>query len=96
MPCYSVPAVTPTSQDWIPAYVGPANRLTAKHGGKHLARTDSHERLEGAGEGAALRIIIEWPSAAFLSDPEFVPHLEARLAGASGHSLLIEGQDDLQ
>lgn len=62
MTYYSVLAVTPTSEDWIPGYIDPANALVARHGGKYLSRTASHERLEGEDEDAALRIIIEWPS----------------------------------
>ena len=99
MTYYSVLAVTPTSESWIPDYIGPANALVAKHGGRYLARTASHERLEGAGEDAALRIIIEWPSKdaakAFMHDPEYLPHLEARTAGSNSHHFLIEGKDDL-
>ena len=99
MAYYSVLAVTPTSEDWIPDYIGPANRLVAAHGGKYLARTASHERLEGEGEDSALRIILEWPSkeaaVAFMNDPEYVPHLEARTAGSISHHFLIEGKDDL-
>ena len=99
MSYYSVLAVTPTAEDWIPDYIGSATALVAKHGGKYLARTASYERLEGEGEGAALRIIIEWPSKeaaeGFMSDPEYVPHLEARTAGSNSHHFLIEGKDDL-
>ncbi|MCG8458840.1 MAG: DUF1330 domain-containing protein [Holophagales bacterium] len=99
MTYYSVLAVTPTTQDWIPGYIGPANTLVAKYGGKYLARTSSHERLEGEGEDAALRIVIVWPSkeaaVAFMNDPEYVPHLEARTAGSISHHFLIEGKDDL-
>ena len=99
MTYFSVVAVTPTSEDWIPDYIGPANKLVAQHGGKYLARTSSHERLEGEGEDAALRIIIQWPSKeaaeAFMKAPEYVPHLEARTAGSDSHHFLIEGKDDL-
>ena len=99
MTYYSVLAVTPTTEDWIPDYIGPANALVAKHGGKYLARTSSHGRLEGEGEGAALRIILEWPSkeaaVAFMSDPEYVPNLKARTKGSISHHFLIEGKDDL-
>lgn len=99
MSYYSVLEVTPTSEEWIPNYIGPANALVAQHGGKYLARTTSHERLEGEGEGAALRIIIEWPSKeaaeAFMSDPGYTPHLQARTAGSISHHFLIEGRDDL-
>ena len=99
MSYYSVLAVTPTRQDWVQDYIGPANALVARHGGKYLARTASHERLEGKGEDAALRIIIEWPSreaaVAFMNDPTYLPHLEARSAGSNSHHFLIEGKDDL-
>ncbi len=99
MTYYSVLAITPTTEDWIPDYVEPTNATVAKHGGKYLARTSSHERLEGEGEGAALRVIIEWPSKeaaeAFMSDPEYLPHLKARIAGSNSHHFLIEGKDDL-
>jgi hypothetical protein len=32
MTYYSVLAVTPTSEEWIPGYLEPANRLVKKHG----------------------------------------------------------------
>ena len=99
MAYYSVLAITPTSTDWIPDYVGPATELVAQHGGKYLARTASHERVEGEGTDAALRVIIEWPSKeaaeAFMSDPAYKPHFEARTAGSHSHHFLIEGKDDL-
>ena len=99
MPYYSVLAVTPTTEDWIADYIGPANDLVAKHGGRYLARTASHERLEGDGADAALRIILEWPSreaaTAFMADPDYAPHLKARTAGSDSHHFLIEGKDDL-
>lgn len=98
MAYYSVLAVTPSSEDWIPDYLPAANALVAKHGGTYLARTTSHERLEGAGE-AALRIILQWPSAeaakAFMNDPDYAKHLSARTAGSESHHYLIEGKDDL-
>ncbi len=99
MAYYSVLAVTPTTEDWIAEYLGPVNALVAQHGGEYLARTASHERLEGEGEDATMRIIIEWPSkeaaVAFMSDPAYAPHLEARTAGSTSDHFLIEGTDDL-
>lgn len=99
MAYYSVLDVTPTREDWIPDYIEPANRLVAKHGGKYLARTSSHERMEGQGDGAALRIIIEWPSkeaaVAYMNEPEYVPHLQARTEGSVSNHYLIEGKDEL-
>lgn len=99
MAYYSVLAVTPTTEDWIPDYIGPANRLVAQYGGKYLARTTSHEQLEGSRDDAALRIVIEWPSKeaaiGFMNDPEYAPHLKARTTGSKSIHFLVEGKDDL-
>ena len=99
MSYYSVLAVTPTADDWIPDYLAPANKLVAQYGGKYLARTASHQQLEDEQEEAALRIVIEWPSKeaalGFMNDPEYVPHLQARTAGSISFHFLIEGKDDL-
>ncbi len=99
MTCYSILEVTPTDDAWIPGYLEPVAAIIDKHGGKYLARTTSHERLEGEGEDPALRVILEWPSAeaakAFVADPEYAPHLAARHAGSVSHHVIIEGKDDL-
>ncbi|HBR96053.1 MAG TPA: DUF1330 domain-containing protein [Gammaproteobacteria bacterium] len=99
MSYYSVLAVTPTNEDWIPDYIGPANALVAQYGGQYLARTATHERVEGEGEDVALRIVIQWPSReaaiGFMNDPNYAPHLQARTAGSISHHVLIEGKDDL-
>ena len=99
MTYYSVLAVTPSNDDWIPDYLPTANKLVAKHGGKYLARTSSHEQVEGDDRPAGLRIVIEWPSKEdamnLMNDPEYKPHLEARTAGSESYHFLIEGKDDL-
>lgn len=99
MAYYSVLAVTPSRDDWIPGYLPTANKLVAKHGGTYLARTASHEQVEGGAQAAALRIILEWPSKEaamnFMADPEYKPHLEARTAGSESVHFVIEGKDDL-
>lgn len=96
---YSVLDVTPTTDAWIPAYIAETGAIVKKHGGKYLARTASHEQIEGSDAPAALRIILEWPSKEaalnFMKDPEYVPHLEARTAGSNSHHFLIEAKDDL-
>lgn len=99
MAFYSVLAVTPKTEDWIPDYLPTANKLVAAHGGKYLARTSSHEQIEGAEIPAALRIVIEWPSKEaaekFMNDPAYKPHLAARTDGSESFHFLIEGKDDL-
>lgn len=99
MSYYSVLAVTPTTDDWVADYIGPANALVSEYGGKYLARTASHEQLEGGDQPAALRIVIEWPSreaaVGFMNDDRYVPHLKARTAGSESFHFLIEAKDDL-
>jgi uncharacterized protein (DUF1330 family) len=99
MTYYSVLDVTPTTDEWIADYIGPANVLVAEYGGKYLARTASHEQVEGDVKEAALRIVIEWPSKeaaiGFMKDERYVPHLEARTAGSVSNHYLIEAKDDL-
>lgn len=99
MTCFSVLEVTPTSQDWIPAYLPATGALVAKHGGTYVARTADHERLEGDGPAVALRIIIQWPTKdaakAFMADPDYAEHLAARTAGSASSHVLIEATDDL-
>ena len=96
---FSVLDVTPKTDEWIPDYLPTANKLVAKHGGKYLARTASHEQVEGDTQQAALRIIIEWPSKEsainFMEDPDYAPHLKARTNGSISHHYLIAAQDDL-
>lgn len=99
MAYYSVLDVTPTDDAWIPDYLPTANERVAAHGGKYLARTTSHEQVEGKTHEAGLRIIIEWPSKeaaqAFMADETYAPHLASRTADSVSHHYLIEGKDDL-
>ncbi len=99
MTCYSVLEVTPTDDAWIAGYLEPVAAIIAKHGGTYLARTASHERVEGEGPEVGLRVILEWPdraaAKAFVTDPEYAPHLAARTAGSVSHHILIDGVDDL-
>ena len=96
---YSIVSITPSSEDWIPSYLEAVGPLVAKHGGKYLARTASHERLEGDGPNPAIWAIVEWPSKdaeqAFHDDPAYKPHLDSRLAGSESHFFSVAGQDDM-
>lgn len=99
MTYYSYLNVTPSNDEWISDYLPVANKLIEQHGGKYLARTTEHEQVEGEADGTALRIIIEWPSkeaaVAFENDPEYAPHLKARLSNSNSQHFLIAGKDDL-
>lgn len=46
MAYYSVLDLTLPHDTWIPDYLPTANKLVAKHGGKYLARTTTHEHVK--------------------------------------------------
>ena len=98
MSYYTVLSCTPTTDTWIPDYLATVDPLLQKHGAKFLARTQSHEQLEGPDPSPGLIVLIEWPSEdnakAFYADPAYQPHKAARLAGATNHCFLVEGKDD--
>ena len=99
MSFYSVLEVTPTTDVWVSDYLKYGKKILENYGGKYLARTANHERLEGHGENPALRVIIEWPSREaainFMNDEEYSVHLKGRTEGSISHHFLIEGKDDL-
>ncbi len=95
---YSVVSVTPTTDEWIPGYLEAVGPLVEAHGGRYLARTASHERVEGDAPLPALQVIIEWPTKdaadRFYSAPEYAAHLKARLGGSVSAWSSVEGKDD--
>lgn len=99
MTYYSVLDVTPTADAWIPAYIPVATKLVAKHGGRYLARTATHETVEGSSDPVGLRVILEWPSKdaamSFMNDPEYASHFKARTEGSASNHFLIAGNDDM-
>jgi len=99
MKYYSVLEVTPTDESWIPSYIETVTPLIKKYNGTYLARTTSHEILEGDREQPGLRIILEWNSTQdvknFMADPDYTAPFEARTKGSISHHALIAGQDDL-
>lgn len=88
----------PTTTDWVPAYSAEVPDLVARHGGRYLALTDEIDRLQGEGEPPWAISIVEWPSKeaaeAFFADPDYLPHLEARLASTSGVAYLLPAADE--
>jgi uncharacterized protein (DUF1330 family) len=99
MTAYSVLAVTPTDDSWIPGNIEPIGKIIAKHGGKSIARTTSHAHVEGEDQPAALRVILEWPNTQaahdFVNDPDYAPYLEARHKGSTSVHFIIDSKDDL-
>ena len=98
MPHYHVLVDMPTTEGWILDCLERANKLVTKYIGKYLARTATHECVEGHSESAALRNIIFWPSKTatlgFMNDPEYALHLKTWTLGLISYHFLIEAKDD--
>ena len=94
---YAVVEVTVSDDSWVADYLPNVTALVHKHGGKYLARTMTMEKVEGSRELPTVFVVIEWPSKeaamAFYEDPEYQPHLQARLAGSHSEFVLIAGDD---
>lgn len=94
----SIVSVNPTNEDWIKPYVAEVMTTVKKYGGKYLARTGSHQKMEEGGEDVALFAIVEWPSkeaaTQWFESPEYKPLLEARRGGAKCSHHLVECKDD--
>ena len=78
MAYYSVLTVTPTTEDWIPAYLPVASALVAQHGGTYVAGMANRDRLEREGASAALRIIIDAQVRTTGSNSHHFPHRRQR------------------
>lgn len=100
MTYYSVLFITRKSDDWLEGYLPAVNGAIKRQGGHILARTHTHEQIEGINNPAGMRIILRWPSRQsalnFMEDPEYAPHLEKRSKGAECSHFLIEGNDELE
>jgi uncharacterized protein (DUF1330 family) len=95
MPAYAVVELNLKDPSWIEGYVPPVRALIEKRGGRIIARAFEYEQLEGERHPDAI-VLIEFPSMdaarAFYSDPEYQPHLKARLAGSRGELFLVPGE----
>lgn len=101
MACYSVISVKLLNDDWLPSYLETVTGIIERYSGKYMARTASHQVLEGdeGGEQPDLRVILKWPSKeealGFMNDPEYAPFLEARTAATISQHFIVEGVDDM-
>ncbi len=97
MSVFFIAIVKVTDDSWVPGYAAVVHDIAAKHGGKYLTRSGAIRTLEGDPPDATLIAIIEFPSHeavdAFVADPEYKPHLEARIAGTDSKVYVIDDTD---
>lgn len=94
---YLIAEIRVTDDGWVPAYAAEVHDLVGKHGGRYLARSGNVATLEGPASDATLVAVIAFPSRdavdAFLADPAYAPHGEARRAGSVSRLTVIDDTD---
>lgn len=95
MAVYVTANLTITDSSWVEEYIPAVHALVAKHGGRYLAQDTAPTVVDGGGPAPSVAVILEFPdrasAEAWYNDPEYKPWLDARLAGANGQALMIEG-----
>ena len=97
MTVYMIADIKVSDNGWVPAYATSVHGLVHKHGGKYLARSGNVKTLEGKPLDTTLIALLAFPSEqavdAFLADPEYVPHAQARRFGSDSRFQLIDDTD---
>jgi len=97
MAAYFIFDVTETDPAWREGYLEPTRRLIAKHGGKFLARTSDHTKVEGDAPLPGTTVVLEFPSIeaarAWHTDPEYLPLIEQRRSGTITEGRLVPGME---
>jgi uncharacterized protein (DUF1330 family) len=97
MPVYLIADIKLTNDAWVPAYAAAVHDIVHKHGGRYLSRSGNLTTLEGKPLETTLIAILEFPSTdavkAFVADPAYVPHADARKRGSESRFRLIDNTD---
>jgi uncharacterized protein (DUF1330 family) len=86
-----------TDPAWVQDYLRAVTPMVESRGGRFLARTVTHEKLEGEREPPQVYLLVEWPSKQaaeeFYASDEYRPYREQRQAGARTELAMIAGED---
>ena len=97
MAAYLIADVKITDDSWVPDYAAVVHDIAAKHGGKYLSRSANIKTIEGEALDNTLIALIQFPSLealqAFVDDPEYAPHAEARQKGSVSNFYAIDDTD---
>lgn len=97
MAVYLIADIKVTDDSWIPKYASSVHNIVRKHGGSYLARSANVKTLEGEPLDTTLIALLKFPDneavEAFISDPEYAPHGQARQAGSDSRFQLIDDTD---
>ncbi len=88
MTAYLLVTINVRDLSWVEDYSANVPALVHRHGGEYLAVSETIKRQEGGGADPDSIVLFTFPSMeaieAFLSDPDYAPYREARLAATSG------------
>jgi uncharacterized protein (DUF1330 family) len=94
MTAYAIGSATLRSTEWQKEYGARMPALTAKHGGKLVAKSPP-KVMEGAPVVPETMVVIEFPSAAhaqaWYDDPDHAPLKALRQGGADFSMVLVNG-----
>jgi uncharacterized protein (DUF1330 family) len=94
MAAYAIGSATLRSTEWQKEYGAHMPALTAKHGGKLVAKSPP-QAMEGAPSLPGAMVVIEFPSAAhaqaWYDDPAHAPLRALRQGGADFSMVLVDG-----
>ena len=97
MSVYVIADIKVTNDKWVPNYAATVHDLVHKHGGQYLTRSGNVTTLEGNPLDTTLIAIMKFPTAnaaqAFVADPQYAPHLQARRDGSESRFQLIDDTD---
>jgi len=88
-----------TKDDWVPGYAAAVHDIAAKHGGRYLSRSARIATVEGDDSDLTAIAVIQFPDTgaaeAFVRDPTYAPHADARQAGSVSRFWIIDDSDTL-
>ena len=97
MAAYLIANVKVTDDAWLPNYAASVHDIVHKHGGKYLSRSANITAIEGEGPDVTVIALLEFPSVeavqAFVNDPAYAEHSEARKAGSISRFYAIDDTD---
>jgi len=97
MPVYLIANVKVTDEVWLADYAENVHEIVHKHGGKYLSRSGNIMTIEGKDPDITVIALLEFPSIeavhAFINDPDYARHREARQAGSVSSFHVIDDTD---
>ncbi len=97
MSVFLIAEIKITDGAWVPDYAANVHHLVAKQGGRYLSRSGNITPVEGPHKDLSLVAVMQFPSRsaleAFVHDPDYQAHVQARQAGSRSQFYMIDDTD---